>query len=292
MAAIAHDLRGTPEALAGPGEATIKQAACSLLPGAERRAVARVADADTLVLDDGRSVRLAGTLAPSGTDAGSSAGHWPPEREALSWLQQITAGRSVLIAKTQSPLDRYGRISAHVFLLERDGSALWLQGAMLAAGHARAYAWPGQAACLDALLQAESPARLDRLGLWGNAAYAVRHAYRSNELLKVRNTFQIVEGRVMRVANVKGRIYLNFGRDWHQDFTVAIGRKLVRSEPDWAAMLGAIEGRRVRVRGWIERRNGPMIVVGHPQDLEIIGGHPQAAPHRAPALGRHGAIRP
>jgi micrococcal nuclease len=32
----------------------------------------------------------------------------------------------------------------------------------------------------------------------------------------------------------------------------------------------ALEGRRVRVRGWIERRAGPAIEVRHPSQIEIV----------------------
>jgi micrococcal nuclease len=32
----------------------------------------------------------------------------------------------------------------------------------------------------------------------------------------------------------------------------------------------ALEGRRVRVRGWIERRAGPAIEVRHPSQIEVV----------------------
>ena len=35
--------------------------------------------------------------------------------------------------------------------------------------------------------------------------------------------------------------------------------------------LEALEGRVVRVRGWVESWNGPMIKVTHPEQIEVLG---------------------
>ena len=55
-------------------------APCTLEPGPVRT-VARVLDGETLILDDGKAVRLIGALAPRAHDAGAAAGAWPPEIE-------------------------------------------------------------------------------------------------------------------------------------------------------------------------------------------------------------------
>jgi hypothetical protein len=51
-------------------------------------------------------------------------------------------------------------------------------------------------------------------------------------------------------------IYVNFGRRWSEDFTVTV---LKRNESNFAAAgldLKSLEGKRIRVRGWIEERGG------------------------------------
>ena len=76
----------------------------------------------------------------------------------------------------------------------------------------------------------------------------------------------IGEGRI--------RIYLNFARDWRRDFTLSIDRK---NEAAFAAAgidLRALAGKRVRVRGTLIWRNGPMIEADHPEQIELLPDSP------------------
>jgi len=84
----------------------------------------------------------------------------------------------------------------------------------------------------------------------------------------VGDSLQIVEGVVISTADVRGRIYLNFGSDYKTDFTIAIAKKNVKN----FAALNPIEltGARLRVRGWVEMINGPMIWLDHPGRLEVL----------------------
>ncbi len=85
-----------------------------------------------------------------------------------------------------------------------------------------------------------------------------------------RGHFALVEGKVLSVRQSGGTIYLNFGRHWTRDFSVTIASRLRRTfgaagiEPD------KLEGRRIRVRGWIEQRNGPIIDAAAPEQIEIV----------------------
>jgi micrococcal nuclease len=72
-----------------------------------------------------------------------------------------------------------------------------------------------------------------------------------------------------------GRIYLNFADDWRSDFTISIERKDVPALAAAGIDLKGLAGKPVRVRGWIEWRNGPMIAATHPEQLELL---PAAAP--------------
>ena len=98
----------------------------------------------------------------------------------------------------------------HAFLKTDDGAA-WVQGHLLKTGLARAYSLGADRGCAAELLAAERTAREARLGVWGEAAYAVRAAEPSAALLRHLATFQLVEGRVARVATTRGSVYLNFG---------------------------------------------------------------------------------
>jgi hypothetical protein len=55
--------------------------------------------------------------------------------------------------------------------------------------------------------------------------------------------------------------------------------------------LKGLAGKRVRVRGWIEWRSGPMIAVTHPEQLELLPDAPESGdakpappPQTAPGL--------
>jgi len=252
------------------------EASCELQAG-PTRAVVRVIDAETVLLDDHSEVRLIGALAPRAPDMAAEAPAWPPEQQAEAALRALVLGRSVEIAYAEHRRDRYGRLLAHLFL-NRNGERVWVQGELLSSGHARAYGLPGSFACMRELLAHENVARLSRAGLWANAAYAARRAFRTREILRQRNTYQIVEGRVARVATSKSRTYLNFGRDWRTDFTAGIATRLVKKEPDLAKLLASLEGKRIEVRGWIEYRSGPFIEVEDPSQIAIVEGrtHPKS----------------
>lgn len=267
---------------------------CALSPPSPPRAVVRVIDGATLLLDDGTRVRLIGALAPQPRDVAApvatnaSAGappespnstneDWQPAAAAHRALAALVEGRNVTLAYAGRQRDRHGQLLAHVFAAQPSGGAVWLQGALLAAGQARAYGIPDNYACIDALLAAEAPARAAGLGLWANRAYEIRSARRTRTLLALRGTYQLVSGQVVAAKRVKaGRIYLNFGSNWQWDFSVSVPSSLARANADWASTILGLEGRKVLVRGWITRRNGPMIEIEHPGQIEWDAASPNA----------------
>lgn len=290
---------------------------CALSPRSEPRSVVRVIDGATLALDDGTQVRLIGALAPSPLDAApaprlpgdgrdstqdhdlapatakstpptdGAADTWHPAAAARQALAHLVNDRTVTLATAGRKRDRYGRVLAQVFVKSADGGARWLQGAMLAAGQARAYGLPDNFACMDALLAAEAPARQAARGLWANPAYAIRAAAHTRTLLRLRGTYQIIAGKVRASKRARsGWIYLNFGNDWRTDFSASVAPDVSRAHPAWAARLLDLKGKQVRVRGWIERRNGPSINIEHPSALEIIDADTPAHAPR-PTIGDH-----
>jgi hypothetical protein len=164
--------------------------------------------------------------------------------------------------------DRYGRTLAHAYFM-RDGSQQSAAHEMLATGFARVSAHVGDVACAAELLAREQGARTAKLGLWGEAYYAIVGAESLGELVAERGHFTVVEGKVLTVRESAGTIYMNFGRRWSRALTVTI---LKRNERNFiAAGLEPrnLANRRVRVRGWIEERNGPRIEAMRPEQIEI-----------------------
>jgi hypothetical protein len=65
-------------------------------------------------------------------------------------------------------------------------------------------------------------------------------------------------------------IYVNFGRRWTRDFSVTILKRLRRTFAAAGDDLNQLEGRRIRVRGWIEQRGGPLIAAETPGQIELL----------------------
>jgi len=242
---------------------------CALAAGPSH-AVVRALDGETLLLDDGQEVRLIGALAPQPDVLGADPADWPPAREALEALQRLIHDRTVTLRFEGRRRDRYGRTLAQVFVSDGGSGDLWLQERLLREGHARAYTLPGNTACLGALLEAEAQARALERGLWRRDIYRVRTADDVDGLLKAVGRFVLVEGRVVGVTRAQTTTYINFGADWRRDFTASLATSTVTRNADGATRVEALSGKRVRVRGWIERRNGPMIVLGSLDEIELL----------------------
>jgi hypothetical protein len=239
--------------------------ACGVLPGiaaAESRnacalaaigsATVRGAADGAITLEDGRIVRLAGI------ELGENAA-MPPAGTV------VTLKRLAATAET----DRYGRLAAHVFINE-DGGDRWLQSDLVGRGLARVSPRVGDTACAKALWAREQSARTGKLGLWGEPYYVMGKAEEPREVLKQRGRFALVEGKVLSVRESGATIYVNFGRRWSEDFTVTIAK---RNEKLFAAAgltPKTLDGRRVRVRGWIEERGGPWVEAARPEQIEVL----------------------
>jgi endonuclease YncB( thermonuclease family) len=241
---------------------------CSLQLGPVRT-VTRVFDAETLKLDDGRVVRLMGALAPLARDAGAAPGAWPPEQQAITTLSGLVLGQKVRLAFGGRQTDRYGRYLAQLFIETRSGEE-WVQGALLAGGHARAYGLRGNFACAKELLAHEELARRRHLGIWSNGVYRTMSAKHPAELMIQRGKYERVIGTVASVGRTKSATYLNFGADWHKDFTARVPKSVLSAHPDFARALDGLASKTIVVRGWIERRNGPLINVADPSQIEFI----------------------
>ncbi len=251
-------------ALAAPAPALAEEA---LRPGGEAL-VKAVVDGDTVLLESAvmgaQQIRLVGIQAPKLPLGRKNFPTWPLAEESKKALQSLTLGKTVRLSFGGSDKDRYGRLLAH--LHRPDGT--WVQGEMLKKGMARVYSFPDNRALVGPMLALEAEARAARRGIWGLRFYAVRTP---QELSSWIGTFQLVEGKVLKAARVKGRVYLNFGDDWKTDFTITIGAPVRRMFRKAGTDPLSLEGKRIRVRGWLKRYNGPMIKATHPEQIEILG---------------------
>ncbi len=224
---------------------------CKLTPIGEAT-VSAVHDGGTLLLADGRELKLAGIEVADGS------------RETL---QTLAAGQKLRLEKLGNDQDRYGRLVGFAFPGESPQS---LQAALLAEGRARVSARIGAKTCAEALLTMERAARADRRGLWADPNFAPLQAENLTRLQAERGRFALVEGKVLSVRESGATIYVNFGRRWTEALTVIILKRQQRTFASAGVEPKRLEGRRVRVRGWIEQRGGPTLMAEAPEQIELI----------------------
>lgn len=233
----------------------------------DRATVASIVDGDTVVLDDAREVRLVGIQAPKLPLGRKGFKKWPLAEASASALERLVLGRVVELRYGGRRIDRYRRLLAHLFV---DGET-WVQGALLETGMARVYTFPDNRQLATEMYDREISARLEKRGIWSNAFYDLRGV---NRLWGDVGTFQVIEGKVLKAARVRSRIYLNFGPEWKTDFTVVVPTKKLGDFQSVSVEPLELEGRWIRVRGWIRKWNGPMIDATHPEQIEIVSGGP------------------
>jgi endonuclease YncB( thermonuclease family) len=213
--------------------------------------VASVRDGRTLLLADGRELRLAAVEVP---DSSRSA------------LQALVGGRDLRLKRLGPERDRYGRLVAFAYVDDDEQS---IQEMMLKQGQARVSARIGDKACADSLLNAERIARRSRRGLWADPNFAPLRSENIARIAAARGQFALVEGKVLSVRESGATIYLNFGRRWTQDFTVTILKRHRREFATAGIDPKRLEGHPIRVRGWVEQRSGSVIEAVAPEQIEF-----------------------
>ncbi len=231
--------------------------------------ILRASNADEAILEvpiDGTNiVRLAGIDHPEPTDTARSTS---PRNEAEAALSQLVEGRAACLTLAEGRQDRYGRLLAQV---HRD-DGLWIQGELLRLGLARVHVTADTRALASEMLEIEDETRRARRGLWSQYWLRVRSV---GEIGRDLGSFQLVEGRVLDAERRGDRWYLNFGDDWRSDFTVTIPASVL---PDFAAAkldLYSLKSRVIRIRGWVEDLNGPMIEALIPEQIEVLDQSPR-----------------
>ncbi|MFV2091818.1 MAG: thermonuclease family protein, partial [Hyphomicrobiales bacterium] len=145
---------------------------CKLKKGGQGRVV-EVVDGDTVMLADGRQVRLVGTQAPKLPLGRKGYKAWPLGQQSKAALSDLVAGKRVELRYGGLRQDRYGRQLAHLFVIDAQPPR-WVQGEMISAGMARTYSFRDNRACVRTLQTREAAARRAGLGIWSLDYYAIR----------------------------------------------------------------------------------------------------------------------
>lgn len=237
--------------------ATPVAAGCLPPPVTPPLAVRYVIDGDTLILADGRHVRLIGINTPETAKRGQPGE--PLAQQAKQALTALLAAHGNQVRLTYGPdrKDRYGRTLAYVYTgdkpldvgaeLLRQGLGMWIVIAPNAA----------HVACYPTL---ETAARMAQAGLWGLPAPPPLPAA---SLADRAHGFVLTRGTVTAVREPAGHLVLEL------DGTLELFIHR-RHRAAFALTPAELPGRVVEARGWVYRyRNHPNIRLDHPAMLDL-----------------------
>lgn len=224
--------------------------------------VTHIVDEQTLVLDNGMTVQLAGLYFVYNRN-----GKGPDAIATYAFLQKEFLDKFVRVYQTRNEnLGRKNGFNHEIAHIERiDG--IWAQGSIIASGLGRVYITAENPETALEMLAIEDDARSKSTGFWDNPAWSVRAA---DDINMNSEEFAIIEGTIYSAQQRDNNLYLNFSDNWREDFTIqipAVQRKLFSqlgmNPYDWG-------NKKVRVRGWVESYNGPMVKLLHPAQIEFL----------------------
>lgn len=203
---------------------------------AETVEVRRALDGDSLLLVDGRRVRLIGINAPE--LGGDDKPEQPLARSARTLLANLTAGQRVTLELETEPHDRHGRLLAHVRLPDGRNAA----EVLLRHGLVWAVAIPPNIREVARFSAAEDEARRAGRGVWSEPAFQPIAAAKAT----ARNAgFVFLAGRVAAVRATRHSYNLE----------LAPGVVLTAARKEWWRYFDfppeQLTGRALVVRGWL-----------------------------------------
>lgn len=221
----------------------------NIKPGYDFYSVKTVYDGDTVMLEDGRKIRLLGINTPEvqHKDKLADAGG----EDAKAWLINKLQHARVRLEFDFEKTDKYKRTLAHLFTEKKEHINL----SLVKAGLATVSIYPPNLLYVNELLAAENKAEQDKLGIWQRPQYAAIPV--SNLTEAGHPGWSRLVGKVVTVHNTRKSIYLVFSNQ----FEARIERKWQSLFPDVNDYLG----KTVEVRGWLNKsRKHFSLLIRHP----------------------------
>lgn len=149
-----------------------------------------------------------------------------------------------------------------------------MQADLISRGFAYATSDENSRDLVRALYKYEELGRARKLGLW---QYPNNDIKNDATIGKYINTFNIYEGVITDVRDNRKFIFLNFGKDIEKNVTAVIKMAdqliFVPDNTITTFKYHDLKGRHVRIRGWFEEKDGPMLMITHPEQIEFPGVH-------------------
>ncbi len=247
-----------------PEELTLPKADFTILQEIPADTVKEIIDPLTIRLEREGLARIGSLDIPDLTPYAQG----PIAESAMAILKHMLEGKRVRVFQTQDKIKgRKNRLNQLMVHLSLEGSDSWVQGILVRLGLARVRTDPSNTELTRELYALEEMARAEKLGLWAFPEYRILKAEETADKI---NSFQIVEGRVVSAARKQNNIYLNFGNDWREDFTVGIASSDAKTFFKANMNPQDLNNKTIRVRGWLRSYNGAYMEIDHPERVEIL----------------------
>ena len=234
----------------------------------DRARVSVAQDGDTLLLANGRRVRLIGVNTPElGRDGRAAEPGAVAARERLRQLV-FANGQQIQLRFDRERQDRYGRLLAHAFL--NDGRNV--TELLLTEGAGAQLVVPPNTWQADCYRRASDLAREQRRGVWALPTHQARPA---DQLTLRDEGFHVVRGRVTHISQSASAVWINLGGH----FALRIERADL---PHFQGLnFERLAGGDIEVHGWVYARNGQLrMPLRHPAALRTLRA---PSPRNAPS---------
>lgn len=235
--------------------ASVNQSHCLNTATAVPASIARVTDGDTVVLADGRRVRLIGINTLELSSKQPQDKHWAMMAKAE--FEKLIHSKRVSLIIGLEEADRHGRTLAHLRL--DDGSSV--AEALISKGLGVSIAVGPNERCADEYERSEQLARQAGLGIWNKPGNWLNN----DKQLTVRERgFRLVTSTVIKAGKSKNRTYLEL----KNGLRVTLNRHFF-SLP--SAQVQNLLGKRIEVRGWLGKDSGKLnLTLSHPSNLRVL----------------------
>ena len=220
--------------------------------------VARVTDGDTIVLEDGRRVRVIGVNALEMNSKAAEDQIWADTAKTAlnSWI----GDKPVKLVIGKSEHDRYGRTLAHL-LLENGRNAA---EKLIENGLALAVSVGKNSACAEHFQQIENQTRQNKRGIWQKPGdwLVDTTTLRGNE-----RGFRLVISQVKSVRGKKRKtiLYLRNGLE------VKLGSQWRALTDTLPIGVESLVGKTVAIKGWLSSSSGRIkVTLNHPANLRVV----------------------
>ena len=236
----------------------------SLFRGQSPVKVTAIINPLTIALGDGSIIRLSGVDIPG---VFSKSGPSEIAITAQARLNELLNNKSISLYQSKGKRNQNTNAFGHYLGQALIGQDEWLQYILVSEGLARVQPAHSMSDIMPLLLTAEQYAREAKLGLWDDPQYAIVTA---EEAKPNAYDMQIVTGTVQSVSTVRNTAYINFGENWRDDFTVQIEGTVRRALSNKQINPVDWQGKTLRIRGYVESYNGPMIKLRYVEQIEVL----------------------